>query len=154
MCNILQVADLEPYRSVCTVATCDLAAYSRQPMLFDARICSCCQQYLWLAGSDAHMGALQANVPAAVIQGQTQQPQMPAYAQRPQMPQPVAPLPAELNPPLPMGPPPPRPPVQFKMGSMGPPPPRFNRVQGILHYGSQTNCSCCSKHRLAKCWQH
>ena len=34
-------------------------------------------------------------------------------------------------PPLPMGPPPPKPPVQFRMGSMGPPPPRLNCAQGI-----------------------
>ena len=30
-----------------------------------------------------------------------------------------------------MGPPPPRPPAQFGMGSMGPPPPRTVRPQGI-----------------------
>ena len=77
------------------------------------------------------------------VQGVTQQPSMPAYGPSPshsggQMQQGLSPaqpgplLASESEvPPLPMGPPPPRPPVQFKMGSMGPPPPRTLRTQGI-----------------------
>lgn len=65
-------------------------------------------------------------------QGMTQQPSMPSYGQRPDGSQQQGPPPAVESdvPPLPMGPPPPRPPVQFRMGSMGPPPPR-------MHSGTQ-----------------
>lgn len=75
------------------------------------------------------------------FQGPQQQPNMPAYG----LPQPQgglqlqqgsrSPNPMPLKPnvaPVPMGPPPPRPPAQFGMGSMGPPPPRSARPQGIM----------------------
>ncbi|DBA75084.1 TPA: hypothetical protein ACH3X1_010412 [Trebouxia sp. C0004] len=61
-------------------------------------------------------------------QGMTQQPSMPSYGQRTdgfQQQRPPAAVESDV-PPLPMGPPPPRPPVQFRMGSMGPPPPRMH----------------------------
>ncbi|KAL0045591.1 hypothetical protein WJX82_010794 [Trebouxia sp. C0006] len=79
-------------------------------------------------------------------QGMTQQPSMPSYGQRPDGSQQQGPPPAVESdvPPLPMGPPPPRPPVQFRMGSMGPPPPKMHPgahvqshppVQGLVPYG-------------------
>ena len=74
------------------------------------------------------------------FQGTPQQPNMPTYG-LPQSPGasqlqqgllPSKPMPLKSDvPPAPMGPPPPRAPAQFGMGSMGPPPPRTGRPQGI-----------------------
>ncbi len=77
-----------------------------------------------------------------MLQGVTQQPSMPSYGQRPDGSQQQGPPGVESDvPPLPMGPPPPRPPVQFRMGSMGPPPPRMH--PGTQSYCFQLTCSLC-----------
>ena len=74
------------------------------------------------------------------FQGTPQQPNMPAYGppksqgashlQQGPLPSNLMPLKTEV-PAAPMGPPPPRLPAQFGMGSMGPPPPRTAHPQGI-----------------------